>query len=209
MRAQGNLGFHLSARVLCRKPQFILRSMLTKNRTEITSEQVGQELLADPDSPWYEYRGRGPIAKIRSRRCCETMIFVLSSFIRLSELISRGTVTGQRTSTTRLRVSSQRAEHPNTQARARRDVMFGCSDVYHWMGRSAKAVCFRTADILALKAHNLDATTFWSAPQISATLPQRHRQFCASSSLTEGTRALDLRWPEQLRSDWLDRRARR
>jgi len=29
--------------------------------------------------------------------------------------------------------------------------------------------------------------------QISATLPQRHRQFCASSSLTEGTRALDLR----------------
>ena len=49
------------------------------------------------------------------------------------------------------------------------------------------------ADVLALKAHNLDATTFWSAPQISAPLPQRHRQFCASSSLTEGTRALDLR----------------
>ena len=34
-----------------------------------------------------------------------------------------------------------RAEHPNTQARARGDVMFGCSDVYHWMGRAAKAVC--------------------------------------------------------------------
>ena len=30
------------------------------------------------------------------------------------------------------------------QARARGDVMFGmfgCSDVYHWMGRAAKAVC--------------------------------------------------------------------
>ena len=26
--------------------------------------------------------------------------------------------------------------------------MFGCSDVYHWMGRAAKAVCFRTADNL-------------------------------------------------------------
>jgi len=26
-----------------------------------------------------------------------------------------------------------RAEHPNTQARAREDVMFGCSDDYHWM----------------------------------------------------------------------------
>ena len=41
----------------------VLRSMFTKNRTEITSEQVVQELLADPDSPWQEYRGRGPITK--------------------------------------------------------------------------------------------------------------------------------------------------
>ena len=40
-----------------------LRAMFTKNRTEITSEQVVQELLADPDSPWQEYRGRGPITK--------------------------------------------------------------------------------------------------------------------------------------------------
>ena len=30
---------------------------------EITSEQVVQELVADPDSPWQEYRGRGPIPK--------------------------------------------------------------------------------------------------------------------------------------------------
>jgi len=40
-----------------------LRAMFTKNRTEITSEQVVQELVADPDSPWQEYRGRGPITK--------------------------------------------------------------------------------------------------------------------------------------------------
>ena len=40
-----------------------LRAMFTKNRTEITSEQAVQELLADPDSPWQEYRGRGPITK--------------------------------------------------------------------------------------------------------------------------------------------------
>src|ERR1700731_213014 len=40
-----------------------LRAMFTKNRTEITSEQVVQELLADPDSPWQEYRVRGPITK--------------------------------------------------------------------------------------------------------------------------------------------------
>ena len=41
----------------------VLRSMFTKNRTEITSEQAVQELLADPNSPWQEYRGRGPITK--------------------------------------------------------------------------------------------------------------------------------------------------
>jgi hypothetical protein len=40
-----------------------LRAMFAKNRTEITSEQVVQELLADPDSQWHEYRGRGPITK--------------------------------------------------------------------------------------------------------------------------------------------------
>ena len=40
-----------------------LRSMFTKNRTEITSEQVVQELVADPNSPWHEYCGRGPITK--------------------------------------------------------------------------------------------------------------------------------------------------
>jgi hypothetical protein len=37
--------------------------MFAKNRTQITSEQVVQELVADPDSQWHEYRGRGPITK--------------------------------------------------------------------------------------------------------------------------------------------------
>ncbi len=40
-----------------------LRAMFAKNRTQITSEQAVRELLADPDSPWHEYRGRGPITK--------------------------------------------------------------------------------------------------------------------------------------------------
>ena len=40
-----------------------LRAMFTENSSEITSEQVVQALLADPDSPWHEYRGRGPITK--------------------------------------------------------------------------------------------------------------------------------------------------
>jgi sugar phosphate isomerase/epimerase len=40
-----------------------LRAMFAKNRTQITSEQVVQQLLADPDSQWHEYRGRGPITK--------------------------------------------------------------------------------------------------------------------------------------------------
>ena len=40
-----------------------LRAMFAKNRTQIISEQVVQELLADPNSQWHEYRGRGPITK--------------------------------------------------------------------------------------------------------------------------------------------------
>jgi hypothetical protein len=40
-----------------------LRAMFTKNRTQITSEQVVRQLLADPDSQWHEYRNRGPITK--------------------------------------------------------------------------------------------------------------------------------------------------
>ena len=40
-----------------------LRAMFAKNRTQITSEQVVQELLADPDLQWHEYRSRGPITK--------------------------------------------------------------------------------------------------------------------------------------------------
>jgi hypothetical protein len=40
-----------------------LRAMFAKNRTQITSEQVVHELLADPDSHWHEYRSRGPITK--------------------------------------------------------------------------------------------------------------------------------------------------
>ena len=40
-----------------------LRALFVQNRTEITSEQVVLELLADPNSQWHEYRGRGPITK--------------------------------------------------------------------------------------------------------------------------------------------------
>ena len=58
---------------------------------------------------------------------------------------------------------------------------FGCSDVYYWMGRTAKAIYFRTADVLALKSHNLDATTLVRAPNFGDPA-HRHRRFCASSS---------------------------
>src|SRR3984893_18903749 len=57
------------------------------------------------------------------------MIFVPSSFIRLSEPISRGTVTGQRNSTTRLRAScptSRTSEHSRAGARGCDVRMFGC-----------------------------------------------------------------------------------
>ena len=84
---------------------------------------------------------------------------------------------------TRLRVSCltrRTSEHSSAGARGCDVRMFGCLplDGPHRRRRSA---C-RTADVLALKSHNLDATTFWSAPQISATLPSgiadsaRHRR---------------------------------
>ena len=38
-------------------------SVVLEDRTQITSEQVVQQLLADPDSQWQEYRSRGPITK--------------------------------------------------------------------------------------------------------------------------------------------------
>ena len=74
-----------------------------RNRT-----RRGTNIVAEVQSP-----------KTRSRRCCETMIFVLSSFIRLSEPTSRGTVTGQRTSRARLRAScptSRTSEHSSAGA---------------------------------------------------------------------------------------------
>jgi hypothetical protein len=79
----------------------------------------GTNIMAEVQSP-----------KTRSRRCCETMIFVPSSFIRLSEPISRGTVTGQRNSRTRLRAScptSRTSEHSSVGAAKRRESvrMFG------------------------------------------------------------------------------------
>ena len=127
--------------------------------------------------------------KTRSRRCCETMIFVPSSFIRLSEPISRGTVTGQRNSRTRLRAScptSRTSEHSSAGARGCDVRMFTTG----WAAPRRRSAC-RTADVLALKSHNLDATTLVRAPKFRRSA-QRHRQFCASSSLTEGTRALDV-----------------
>src|SRR5580693_1657063 len=78
---------------------------------------------------------------------------------------------------------ASRAEHPNTQARARGDVMFGCSDVRMfttgWAAPRRRSAC-RTADVLALKSHNLDATTFLVRAPNFGDPAQRHRRFCAS-----------------------------
>ena len=38
-------------------------SVFLEDRTQITSEQVAQQLLADPNSQWHEYRSRVPITK--------------------------------------------------------------------------------------------------------------------------------------------------
>ena len=122
-----------------------------RTRTRTLDPLICTNIVAEVQSP-----------KTRSRRCCETMICVLSSFIRLSEPTSRGTVTGQRTSRTRSRAScptSRTSEHSSAGATGRDVRMFTTG----WTTPRRRSVC-RTADVLALKAHNLDATTFWSAP---------------------------------------------
>ena len=124
---QRNLGFHLSASFLCRKPQF-----------------------------------NEPPEGLRPRR----QVFL-------------------RTSTTRLRVScptSRTSEHSRAGARGCDVRMFGCSDVYRRMGRTRRRSACRTADVLALKSHNLDATTFLVRAPNFGDPAQRHRRFCASSS---------------------------
>ena len=120
----------------------VLRSTFTKNRTEITSEQVVQELVADPDSPWHEYRGRGPITKNQVAallRDYDIRPVVVHPTKRAD--FSRHGYRAAQFEDAFARFFASRAEHPNTQERAREDVMFGCSDVCHWMGRTAKAVC--------------------------------------------------------------------
>ena len=85
-----------------------------------------QELLADPNSPWHEYRGRGPITKNQVAallRDYDIRPVVLhptkrADFSRHGYMCAiRGRVRA---------LLAPRAEHPNTQERARRDVMFGC-----------------------------------------------------------------------------------
>src|SRR6478736_4342283 len=100
-------------------------------------------------------RGTNIVAEVqspntRSRRCCETMIFVLSSFIRLSEPTSRGTVTGQRTSRARLRAScptSRTSEHSSAGATGCDVRMFTIG----WAAPRRRSVC-RTANVLAPKS---------------------------------------------------------
>ena len=68
--------------------------------------------------------------------------------------------------------------------------MFGCLPLDGPHREGGLLAGLRT--YLPLSRTTLTQQFFGSAPQISTTLPQRHRQFCASSSLTEGTRALDV-----------------
>ena len=81
--------------------------------------------------PNYQKPGRGVAARLRyssRRRSSDQASRLLAA--RLQGSAIRGRVCA---------LPAPRAEHPNTQERAREDVMFGCSAVYHWMGRTAKA----------------------------------------------------------------------
>ena len=119
----------------------------------------GTNIMAEVQSP-----------KTRSRRCCETMIFVPSSFIRLSEPISRGTVTGQRNSRTRLRGScptSRTSEHSSAR---------GCDVRMFTTGwaaprrRSCLPDCGSRTTLTQWRAGQFRCGSSW---QIEGRLPQR------------------------------------
>ena len=60
--------------------------------------------------------------------------------------------------------------------------MFGCSDVYHWMGRTAKAVCLPDCGRhLRPKSHDLDAL-LGNGPQNFGQTGHGDRQFDAGLS---------------------------
>ena len=121
----------------------------------------GTNIVAEAQSP-----------KTRSRRCCETMIFVPSSFIRLSEPISRGTVTGQRNSRTRLRAScptSRTSEHSRAGARRCDVQMFGCLPLDGPHREGGLLAGLRT--YLPLSRTNLTQQFLVQRPKISAIPP--------------------------------------
>ena len=105
-----------------------LRAMFAKNRTQITSEQVVQELLADPDSQWHEYRGRGPVTKNQVAALLkdfEIRPVVVHPTKRADVRLQGGAIRGRVCA-----FLATRTEHPNTQAWGRRKgvKVFGCSD---------------------------------------------------------------------------------
>ena len=110
-----------------------LRAMFTKNRTEITLEQVVQELVADPDAPWHEYRGRGPITKNQVAALLRDYDIrpVVIHPTKRADLSRHGYRAAQFDDA----FARFLPDEPNIRTlKARGDVMFGCSDVYHWMG---------------------------------------------------------------------------
>ena len=112
-----------------------------------------QELAPDPNSPWQDYCGRGPITKNQVAALLRDYDIrpVVVHPTERAHFSRHGYRAAQFEDA--FAASCPTSKHPNTQARARGDVMFGCLDVYHWMGRAAKVVCLPDSDVPPLKAH--------------------------------------------------------
>ena len=179
-----------------------LRAMFTKNRTEITSEQVVQELVTDPDSPWHEYCGRGPITKNQVAALLRDYHIrpVVVHPTKRADCSRHGYRAAQfEDAFARFLPHEPNTEHSRAGARKCDVRMFGC--LTGWAAPRRLSAC-RTADALAPKSHNLDATIFWLRAPKFRRPAQRHRQFCASSSLDRDLQDL----PERVLAPqrWLD-----
>ena len=110
-----------------------LRAMFTKNRREMTSEQLVQELLADPDLQWRpgEHRSRGPITKNQVAALLKDFEIrpVVVHPTKRADVSRHGYVAAQFEDAPRVSYHPSRtSEHTQAWGRRKDVKVFGCSD---------------------------------------------------------------------------------
>ena len=126
------------------------------------AEQAVQELLADPDLPWHEYRGRGSITKSQVAALLRDYDIrpVVVHPTKRADFSRHGYRAAQfEDAFARSCPTSRTSEHSSAGARRCDARMFGCLPLDGPHREGGLLAGLRT--YLPLKSHNLDATIFW------------------------------------------------